>query len=168
MIQDDNRLPEYKKKKLPRKKKYHQGNFKPVNPQRYVGNKSEIVYRSSWELKMMLWCDLNPSVVKWNSEGMKIPYWSNADQKQRTYWIDFIVQYKTSDGSLRTTLIEIKPEAETKPPPKRGKKQDRFLAETYTWEVNKCKWDAAKKYAAQNGMEFLVMNEYDLGIKKRK
>ena len=148
--------------------KYHQGNFKPVYPEKYVGLKSEIVYRSSWELKMMMWCDLNPSVVKWNSEGMKIPYWSNADQKQRTYWIDFIVQYKTNENTLRTVLIEIKPESQTKPPSKRGKKADRYMAECYTWEVNKNKWNAAKEYALKNGMDFIVMNEFDLGIKKRK
>lgn len=148
--------------------KYHQGYFKPVNPTKYVGMKSEIVYRSSWELKLMMWCDMNPSVVKWNSEGMKIPYWSDVDQKQRTYWIDFIVQYRTRDGQMRTSLIEVKPESQTKPPQKRGKKEQRYLQECYTWEVNKAKWTAAKEYAAKNGMDFIIMNEFDLGIKKRK
>lgn len=147
--------------------KFHKGIFRPTNPEKYVGS-SHIEYRSSWELKLMIWCDQNPSVVKWNSEGMKIPYWSEADMKQRTYWIDFIVQYKTATGALRTTLIEVKPEVQCKPPSKRGKKEPRFLQECYTYKVNCDKWNAAKAYAEKNGMDFIIMNEYDLGIKKRR
>lgn len=148
--------------------KFHQGYFKPQFPDKYVGLKSEIVYRSSWELKMMMWCDMNPSVIRWNSEGMRIPYWSNADQKQRTYWIDFIIQYKTGDGGTKTVLVEIKPNKETMPPTRRGKKPDRYLQECYTWEVNKSKWQAAKAYAEKSGMQFMIMDEYSLGIKKRR
>lgn len=149
-------------------RKYHQGYFKPVNPEKYVGSKTEIVYRSSWELKLMMWCDLNPSVVKWNSEGMKIPYWSEVDQKQRTYWIDFVVQYRTSEGTLRTSLIEVKPDSQCRAPTKRGRKEANYIAECYTWEVNQAKWRAAREWAAKNGMDFIIMNEYDLGIKKRR
>lgn len=150
------------------KGKYHQGLFKPVYPQKYIGDVNNIIYRSSWELKLLMWCDLNPSVIKYNSEGIKIPYWSEVDQKQRTYWIDFIIQYKTRDGIIKTSLVEVKPEKQCSPPSKRGKRQDRYLQECYTWEVNKAKWAAAKEYAAKNGMDFMIMNEYDLGIKKRK
>lgn len=151
-----------------RKTKYRQGKFKPVYPEKYVGDQTEITFRSDWERRMMMWCDLNPSVIKWNSEGMKLPYWSEADQKQRTYWIDFIIQYRASNDTIKTALIEIKPNAQTKAPTKKGKKSDRYLQECYTWEVNKSKWTAARAYAEKYGMEFIIMDEFDLGIKKRK
>ena len=148
--------------------RYHQGKFQPVYPEKYVGSKTEIFFRSDWERRMMTWCDLNPSVVKWNSEGLKIPYWSEADQKQRTYWIDFVVQYKTSEGNLKTIAVEIKPYAQTVAPSKRGKKQERYLAECYTYQVNQDKWKFAQQWANQNGMEFVIMTEFDLGIAKPK
>lgn len=151
-----------------RKKRFRTGKFKPKFPEKYVGDLVEITYRSDWERRMMNWCDMNPSVIKWNSEGVKIPYWSEVDMKKRTYWVDFIVQFKTRDGSLKTALIEIKPDAQTRPPTNHGnKKPERYLQECYTWEVNKSKWSAAKEYADKNDMEFLILNEYDLGIKKR-
>lgn len=115
----------------------------------------------------MRWCDLNPSVIRWNSEGITVPYWSEADQKNRRYFVDFVIQLKSVDGEIKSILIEIKPDAETKPPSKRGrKKESTFLKECYTYQVNQDKWRHAQEWAKKNGMEFRVLTEYDLGIKK--
>ena len=46
----------------------YKGLFKPKNPSKYKGNINEIVYRSSWEKKMMIYCDTTKSVVEWGSE----------------------------------------------------------------------------------------------------
>lgn len=151
---------------MAKKRQYHQGKYKPVHPHKYVGALTEITYRSSWELKFMNWCDLNPSVVKWNSEGIVIPYWSQADGKERKYYVDFIIQVKTPDG-LKTMMIEIKPEAQTKPP-RKSKNQERYLTECHTYQVNCDKWAHAKEWARKNGAEFRVFTEYDLGLAKRK
>jgi hypothetical protein len=48
--------------------KYIQGYYTPKNPAKYVGDKSTIYYRSSWEKKFMVWADSNPNVIHWNSE----------------------------------------------------------------------------------------------------
>lgn len=143
--------------------------FKPTNPKKYVGNVNEIVSRSSWETKMFRWCDDNPSVLKWNSEDIVIPYFSSADEKMRKYHIDVYAAIKMADGSVKQYLIEIKPDSQTKKPTKRGRKtNETYLKECYTFQVNSDKWQHAKAFAEKNNMEFIIMTEYDLGLKKRK
>lgn len=150
------------------KKKFRQGRFYPTNPEKYVGNKEEVVYRSSWEHKMMRWCDNNPSVIQWNSEEVVIPYFSRADKKNRRYFMDFAVKMRDVNGDIKGILIEIKPYKETIPPVKGNKRAETWLRESYTWMVNQDKWNAAEDYAKRNNMKFIVMTEYDIGLKKRK
>lgn len=150
-------------KGYPKPKKFH-----PTNPQKYVGDADNIMSRSSWESKFMRWCDLNKSVIKWNSEEIVIPYFSTADNKMRRYFVDFIVQVRTTEGKIETVLIEIKPEAQTLlPKGGRGKKESTLINEAHTYLVNQDKWAAARKYAEKHGMKFQVLTEYDLGIKQR-
>ena len=52
----------------------HQGYFKPLNPQKYVGDPNLIIYRSGWEKSFCRWCDASPSIIQWSSEPIKIPY----------------------------------------------------------------------------------------------
>lgn len=146
---------------------YTQGFFKPIFPQKYKGDVNQIVFRSSWERKVMHWCDRNPSVVQWTSEELKIPYFSRADNKMRRYYIDFVVQLRNSDNILETVMIEIKPYKETIEPVKGRKKDKTYLQEVYTWMVNSDKWKAATEFGEQNNMKFLILTEYDIGIKKR-
>ena len=44
------------------------GRYKPINPNKYQGDPTNIIYRSSWELKFMRFCDLRDDVVQWQSE----------------------------------------------------------------------------------------------------
>jgi hypothetical protein len=150
-------------------RKYHQGKYRLLHPEKYVGNATDIVYRSSWELRFNRWCDLNPSVVKWNSEEIVIPYYSSAEGKNRRYFVDYIIQMKTDKGTLETLLIEIKPSVQQQKPKNHGnKKPENYLAEMTTYQVNQDKWAAATLWAEKQGMRFVVLNEYDLGIAKRK
>lgn len=146
---------------------YRQGRFFPSNPRKYVGDLNNIVFRSSWELKMFHWCDLNPSVVQWNSEGCVVPYYSKMDGKARRYFVDFVVKIQTSSGELKTLLVEIKPDDQCRPPkPQRNTRAQ--MERMYHYQVNQDKWEAATEYAKKNGMEFRVLTEYDLGLKKRR
>lgn len=149
-------------RRAPRPKK-----FRPKFPHKYVGKLEEITARSSWEMKFMDWCDRNPSVVQWNSEGIVIPYYSQADEKHRRYFVDFIIKIKKDDGTLATMLIEIKPYHECIPP-KAAKKTKRYLEQWHTFQVNQDKWKHADEWARKNGCIFRVMDEYDLGIAKRR
>ena len=141
--------------------------YEPLNPEKYIGDVTKITSRSSWELKLMRWCDANPSVISWNSEGVIIPYYSRADQKMRRYFMDFVIKMRIKDGTVVTYMIEVKPEKQTMlPKASRGKSKKTLLNETYTHMVNTDKWEAAQKYAKKNGMIFKIMCESDLGIVK--
>lgn len=144
--------------------------FKPKNPDKYVGNVNNIVMRSRWELKFALWCDLNTSVIKWNSEGLPIKYFHKRDNQYRRYFVDFFVQIKKADQTIQNLMIEVKPHFETivPNPPKRltEKTKQRYINECLTYEKNLDKWDAAKKWAEENNFTFKIMTEYELGIKK--
>jgi len=43
--------------------KTYKGLFKPKNPKKYNGDSTNIIYRSSWELRVMKWLDEHPKVV---------------------------------------------------------------------------------------------------------
>ncbi len=141
--------------------------YTPNKPEKYIGDPAKITSRSSWELKLMRWCDANPSVISWNSEGVIIPYYSRADQKMRRYFMDFVIKMRIKDGTVVTYLIEVKPEKQTMmPKASRGKSKKTLLNETYTHMVNTDKWEAAQRYAKKNGKIFKIMCESDLGIVK--
>lgn len=143
--------------------------FVPKHPEKYVGDVNNIVMRSSWEKKFAIWCDSNPSVIQWNSEGMPIKYWHTVDQKVRRYYIDFFVKLRLKDGSISKLAIEVKPVAEKNPPvkPKRrtAKSEQRYINECLTYQQNQDKWRAAEEWCSQNGFKFIVMTEHELGIK---
>ena len=151
---------------LNKKSRYKNGYYVPVYPDKYIGNPENIIYRSSWEKRVCEWFDLTTSVVYWNSEGLVIPYFYNVDNKFHKYHIDFIAKIKNRQGDVKTYAIEVKPEKEQLPP--KTKNQKRLNTEVPVYLKNQCKWDAAKAFCIEKGMEFLVLNEYDLGIKQRK
>lgn len=151
--------------------KYYQGRFRPKNPKKYVGDVNNIVYRSSWELKFMSYCDKHPGIIKWGSEELQIPYKSPIDRKIHRYFPDFIIQKKDADGKIQTIMIEIKPKKYTTPPnkakakSKTGRRSVTYLNEVKTWGVNEAKWKSAKEFCDDRGWKFQVMTEDHLGIK---
>lgn len=142
----------------------YKGKYRVSNPSKYRGNLGEIVYRSSWELKFMKWCDTNPSVVEWGSETIIIPYRSPVDSKMHRYFVDFYVKIKNKDGVITKYLIEIKPERFTKPPEVPKRKTRKFIEEVFQYGVNQAKWKSANEFCLDRGMKFLVLTENDLGI----
>lgn len=149
---------------------FDQGKFHANNPEKYVGNAKDICYRSSWELHFMRYCDGNPAVVQWTSE-YPIKYFNKVSNSTRRYFVDFFMKVRGQDGTEKILMIEIKPEAQTLPPKKpinnSKKSSDRYMNECLTYQTNMDKWNAANAFAERNGMQFLVLNEYDLGIAKR-
>lgn len=142
--------------------------FKPKHPEKYVGDVSRITMRSTWEKKFAIWCDLNPSVLKWNSEGVAVPYYHQIDGRMKNYYIDFFVLLKQADGNTVKLAVEVKPHYETQPPvpPKRktDKSQRRYLQECVTYQQNCDKWRYARQWADDNGFKFVIMTENELGI----
>lgn len=140
--------------------------FTPVNFKKYKGDPTQIFYRSSWEKQVMLWLDNQKSCIEWNSECVIVNYFSPIDEKMHRYYVDFTATFKYPDNSVKKFLIEVKPKAQTMRPVKGKKKEKTFLTEAMTWTVNQAKWEAAKKYAAERGMIFMILTEDDIFGKK--
>ena len=143
---------------------YHKRRYKPIYPNKYEGDPTNIVMRSSWETKFALWCDRNPAVVKWSSEETIIPYRCQTDNKLHRYFVDFRIKVKQKDGTLKTYIIEIKPDAQTKPPEFPGRKTKKFIIESFTFVKNQSKWKAAEQWCLDRGYEFKILTERDLNI----
>lgn len=142
----------------------YKGRYRVSNPFKYKGDIQEVIYRSSWELKFMKWCDLNPSVLEWGSEITVIPYKSPVDNKVHRYFVDFYVRVRSRDGVITKYLVEIKPERFTRPPEKPKRQTKKFIDEVFLYGTNQAKWKAADEYCLNRGMKFLVLTERDLGI----
>ena len=141
----------------------YKGWFKPKNPGKYKGDASNIVYRSTWEVRVMKWLDEHPQVIWWGSEELPIPYISPVDKKKHKYYPDFIAKMKLKDGKVMTYIIEVKPLAQTKMPTQK-RKTIRYLQEMATYAVNQEKWRAADIFCQEHGWKFLVVTEKELGI----
>jgi hypothetical protein len=151
--------------------KYKQGYFVCQNPDKYIANLNEIVYRSSLEYKFCLYMDTSDRVLKWGSEVVKIPYYSPLDQKQHMYHMDFYVEMKsdTNPSGIERLLVEVKPHDEaikviknTPPPapktmtPKAIKNWEYALKEHVR---NQQKWNYAQEWARQRHMKFMIVTE---------
>jgi len=143
---------------------FHKRLYKPLFPEKYTGDPTNIVMRSSWETRFASWCDKNPSVVKWSSEETIIPYRCPTDDKIHRYFVDFKIQIRNKDGILKTYLIEVKPAAQTQPPVYPGRRTQRYLMESMTFVKNQAKWKAAVEYAKDRGYEFKIITEHELGL----
>lgn len=147
--------------------KFHQGYYKIKNVEKYIGNPVDIVYRSSWEYKFMIYCDLNDGVLKWGSEIFKIPYTDYLGHN-RTYIPDFYLETKNPNNPdfLNKFLVEIKPEKETKEPiiPKNisEKKLKQLEYELKAWQKNKYKWTYAIEWCKNRDMKFWIITEVQL------
>jgi hypothetical protein len=146
--------------------KYLQNFFRPTNPQKYMGDVNNIVYRSSYERRAFIWADTSPAVTKWASEEIAIKYFDPTTNKTRRYFPDLLVEIKDQNGNIKKYLCEIKPARQTKPPnPSPKKKTKTWLMECTTYEKNVAKWNAAKLFCESNGLEFMLLTERELGIK---
>lgn len=133
-------------------KSYVQGQYTPVNPEKYVGN-YPIYFRSSWEHKVMVMFDTNPNITSWASESLKIPYQNPFTGKYTVYVPDFVVTYVDAKGNQKAEIIEVKPAKETFLEQAKSQKAKAAVA------LNTFKWAAAQAFAKHHGMTFRVMNE---------
>lgn len=142
----------------------YSGTFRPSNPKKYMGDHKNIIYRSSWECRVMNWLDKNPSIVSWASEELIIPYVSPVDGRWHRYFPDFVVKVKDRNGQLRTMMLEVKPKKQTQEPTPQRRVTKRYITEVTTWGVNQAKWKAATEYCLDRGWEFKLITEDHLGL----
>jgi TnsA endonuclease N terminal len=142
-------------------RKYYQGRFVPQFPKKYKGDHTNIIFRSSWEMKVMRWLDTNSNVLEWSSEECVIGYFDPVQGKNRRYFPDFIIRVKMPDNSIKTYMLEVKPKSQTEAP-KRRKKTKRYINEVAAWGTNEAKWEKAREYCADRGWEFLLITEKEI------
>ena len=138
----------------------YSGRFKPSNPSKYKGNPMKIIYRSTWELKLMKYCDTTKAVIEWGSEEISIPYYSPIDGEMHRYYPDFYMKVRQKDRSIKKFIIEVKPKKDLKAPNSNPKRRTRqWFMSCKTFIVNKAKFRYAEEYCTNNGLEFKILTE---------
>jgi len=164
--------------------KTKQGYYKVANKEKYIGDPELVVYRSSWEFAFCKWCDASPSVTRWSSEPVSIPYYDRvsrleecaklglnpndkANWEVKNYNTDFWFELDRGGGETEKMFVEIKPSRKLiKPiPPDRDaplKEQRAFNKAAKEYIINEAKFAALKAWAEQNGTKFFVFTEHTL------
>ena len=136
----------------PKKGFYKQGIVNPKLLKKYADSfKNEpIIYRSGLELQFIQYCENNPSIIKWASEPIEIPYFCRLDQKEHKYYPDYILENKQGNK----VIVEVKPYNQTIKP---DMTDTIWLKEA--WVKNIDKWTAAKEFAEKHNMKFIIVTE---------
>ena len=142
----------------------YSGKFKPSNTNKYKGDPTNIIYRSLWERKFMVWCDNNENVLEWGSEEIIIPYRSPVDNRVHRYFPDFYVKTRTRAGKLSKNIIEVKPFVQTQEPKRKKRITKKYLSEVKTFVINDAKWKAADEYCKDRRMNFIILTEKELKV----
>jgi len=138
----------------------YKGKYIPNNPKKYKGNPSQVIYRSLWERKVMVYCDRNDKVIEWGSEEVIVPYRSPWDGKIHRYFPDFYMKVEQKSGNVKKFLIEVKPKSQCKSPVKNPKRKTRnWYKQVKAWGINQAKWKSAEEYCKNKGMEFKILTE---------
>ena len=144
----------------------YSGKFQPSYPRKYKGDPTNIIYRSLWERRFMVYCDLNENILEWGSEEIALPYRSPIDNRIHRYFPDFYIKVKESSGKIKKYIIEIKPKKQTIEPQVKKRKTKSYIYEVYEYAKNQAKWKAAEEFCKDRMWEFRVLTEEDLGISK--
>jgi|TARA_B110000444_G_scaffold241318_1_gene257588 hypothetical protein len=146
-----------------KKHKTYKGKYSPKFPKKYKGNYNNIIYRSLWERKCMVYFDTNSSILAWSSEELAIPYFDTISKQRRRYYPDFLITVKDNTGKEKVHLIEVKPSKDLKPPViTKGKRKSTILYEAQAYYMNRDKFAAAEKWCAKKDIKFSIWTEKEL------
>ena len=143
----------------------YKGKYYPSYPRKYKGDPTNIIYRSLWERKFMVYWDKNDKILELGSEEIALPYRSPVDNKVHRYFPDFYIKVQENTGKIKRYLIEVKPHKQTQKPKKPKRQTKNYLREVYEYAKNQAKWKAADEFCKDRLWEFKVMTENELGIK---
>ena len=139
----------------------YRGKYYPSYPRKYKGDPTNIIYRSLWERKFMVYCDKNTKILEWGSEEIALPYISPHDSRIHRYFPDFYIKVQENTGKIKRYLIEVKPLKQTTKPKRQTKG---YIREAFEYARNQAKWKAAREYCADRMWEFKVITEKELDI----
>ena len=142
----------------------YRGKYYPSFPRKYKGDPTNIIYRSLWERKFMVYCDKNSKILEWGSEERALPYISPHDSRVHRYFPDFYIKVQENTGKIKRYLIEVKPLKQTTKPTKPKRQTKGYIREAFEYARNQAKWKAAREYCADRMWEFKVITEKELEI----
>lgn len=148
--------------------KYNQGYYRPINPEKYIGDVTKIIYRSSWELQFCKYCDLNSNVLYWSSEPFSIEYENPIDNTLHNYYVDFYIKVKTKNEEIKEYLVEIKPYSKTQRPILENKDKvhyktlRKYTKELEEYIINQAKFKAGLEFAKRKNLNYIVLTDKDL------
>jgi hypothetical protein len=161
-----------------------QGYYKVQNKEKYMGDPNLVIFRSSWEHTFCRWCDFSPSIIRWSSEPIRVPYYdrvSKLDELKRQgldpnnpknwtikyYNTDYWIEVAQGDGTTKKMFVEVKPSSKLKKPippnenaPLKEVRRFNILAKEYL--INEAKFAALKAWAERSGAQFWVFTEETL------
>jgi len=143
----------------------YRGKYQPSYPKKYKGDPTNIVYRSLWERRFMVYCDINENVLEWGSEELALPYRSPLDNRIHRYFPDFYIKVRESNGQIQKYIIEVKPKKQTIEPKVQKRKTKGYIFEVTEWARNQAKWKVAKEFCEDRQWKFKIITEDELGIK---
>ena len=142
----------------------YRGKYYPSFPRKYKGDPTNIIYRSLWERKFMVYCDKNAKILEWGSEEIALPYISPHDSRVHRYFPDFYIKVQENTGKIKRYLIEVKPLKQTTKPKKPKRQTKGYIREAFEYARNQAKLKAAREYCADRMWEFKVITEKELDI----
>ena len=142
----------------------YRGKYYPSFPRKYKGDPTNIIYRSLWERKFMVYRDKNAKILEWGSEEIALPYISPHDSRVHRYFPDFYIKVQENTGKIKRYLIEVKPLKQTTKPKKPKRQTKGYIREAFEYARNQAKWKAAREYCADRMWEFKVITEKELDI----
>jgi hypothetical protein len=142
----------------------YSGKFSPKNTNKYLGDPTNVWYRSLWERRVMVRLDEDPNVIEWSNEEIVIPYLSPIDGRWHRYFPDFFVRVRNRQGVQEAMILEVKPLKQSVPPPVKKRITRQYIQEVATYGINEAKWKAATEYCKDRNWSFKVITEKDLGI----
>ena len=142
----------------------YRGKYYPSFPRKYKGDPTNIIYRSLWERKFMVYCDKNTKILEWGSEEIALPYISPHDSRVHRYFPDFYIKVQENTGKIKRYLIEVKPLKQITKPKKPKRQTKGYIREAFEYARNQAKWKAAREYCADRMWEFKVITEKELDI----
>jgi hypothetical protein len=141
----------------------YKGKYKPSYPQKYKGDPTNIIYRSLWERKFMVYCDTRENILEWGSEEICLPYRSPVDNRIHRYFPDFYIKVN-ENGTIKKYLIEVKPKKQTIEPKVQKRKTKGYIYEVVEYAKNQAKWRAAREFCEDRQWQFKIITEDELGI----
>ena len=149
---------------MKKNRKFRQGIFRPLRPEKYRGNVNQIIFRSGLELRAMKFLDANPNILEWSSEETIIPYQNPLTGRVSRYFVDIYAKMKDKQGNIKKFLIEIKPHSQTLPPNQKQRNMKTLRYQQAEYIKNQAKWQAATQWCEKHNQTFVLLTEKQLGI----